>query len=95
MIDDLQWMLNQWGQSGDARTAVIDDHANVMQRILTGMGSLSYGELAGERIQLGLLLGDPEEEHDCFSDNTHNSHYYNIVGTVSYTHLTLPTIYSV
>ena len=80
LIEDLQWMLNQWGQSGDARTAVIDDHANVMQRILTGMGSLSYGELAGERIQLGLLLGDPEEEHDCFSDNTHNSHYYNIVG---------------
>ncbi|HBM13645.1 MAG TPA: peptidase, partial [Rhodospirillaceae bacterium] len=43
---------------------------------LTGMGSLSYGELAGERIKLGLLLHDPEEEHDCFSDNTHNSHYY-------------------
>ncbi|MEM1140200.1 MAG: imelysin family protein, partial [Pseudomonadota bacterium] len=42
--------------------------------------SLSYGELAGERMKLGLLLNDPEEEHDCFADNTHNSHYYNIVG---------------
>jgi uncharacterized iron-regulated protein len=38
------------------------------------MGSLSYGELAGERMKLGLLLHDPEEEHDCFSDNTYNSH---------------------
>ena len=44
------------------------------------MGSLSYGELAGERMQLGLLLHDPEEEHDCFSDNTHHSHYYDAMG---------------
>ena len=48
--------------------------------ILTGLGSLSYGELAGERIQLGLMLHDPEEEHDCFSDNTAWSHYYDQVG---------------
>ena len=44
------------------------------------MGSLSYGELAGERMKLGLMLHDPEEEHDCFSDNTHNSHYFNVIG---------------
>ena len=48
--------------------------------MLTGMDSLSYGELAGERMTRGLLLHDPEEEHDCFSDNTHNSHYYNVIG---------------
>ena len=51
-----------------------------LSTILTGMGSLAYGELAGERIRLGLLLNDPEEEHDCFSDNTHNSHYYDALG---------------
>jgi len=51
--------------------------------MLTGMGSLSYGELAGERMKLGLMLHDPEEEHDCFSDNTHNSHYYNQVGIIN------------
>jgi len=44
------------------------------------MGSLSYGEVAGERMKLGLLLHDPEEEHDCFSDNTYNSHYYDALG---------------
>ena len=27
-------------------------------------------------MKLGLLLHDPEEEHDCFSDNTHNAHFY-------------------
>jgi putative iron-regulated protein len=31
-------------------------------------------------MKLGLLLNDPEEEHDCFSDNTHNSHYRDVVG---------------
>ena len=31
-------------------------------------------------MQLGLMLHDPEEEHDCFSDNTHASHYYDALG---------------
>ena len=44
------------------------------------MGSLAYGELGGERTKLGLMLHDPEEEHDCFSDNTHYSHFYDAKG---------------
>ena len=28
----------------------------------------------------GRMLNDPEEEHDCFSDNTHNSHYFDGLG---------------
>ncbi len=47
---------------------------------LTGIGSLSYGDQAGERMKLGLLLNDPEEEHDCFSDDTRNSHYFDGLG---------------
>lgn len=31
-------------------------------------------------MRLGLMLNDPEEEHDCFSDNTHNSHYFDGLG---------------
>jgi len=31
-------------------------------------------------MKLGLLLNDPEEEQDCFSDNTYNSHYYDGIG---------------
>jgi putative iron-regulated protein len=34
-------------------------------------------------MKLGLLLHDPEEEHDCLSDNTHNSHYYDIAGMLA------------
>ena len=51
--------------------------------ILTGLGSLSFGELAGERIKLGLVLHDPEEEHDCFSDDTHHSYLNSQLGIIS------------
>ncbi|MGB3553525.1 MAG: imelysin family protein [Jannaschia sp.] len=79
LVSDLEEMATAWQDGGPARQAVMDDPEGV-NRILTGMGSLSYGEQAGERMKLGLLLNDPEEEHDCFSDNTHNSHYYDGLG---------------
>lgn len=79
LISDLEDMVAAWGTSGDARTALGSDKQG-LAIILTGMGSLSYGELAGERMRLGLMLHDPEEEHDCFADNTHNSHYYDALG---------------
>ena len=80
LIDDLEWMHKQWNKDGAARQALLKDEDAGITSILTGLGSLSYGELAGERIKLGVLLHDPEEEHDCFSDNTHNSHFYDILG---------------
>ena len=80
LVADLEEMVDNWGADGDARTALLADSNAGLAAILTGMGSLSYGELAGERMKLGLLLHDPEEEHDCFSDNTHNSHYYDQIG---------------
>jgi putative iron-regulated protein len=80
LVADLEEMTGNWAEGGAARTAVTADPQAGILAALTGMGSLSYGELAGERIKLGLMLNDPEEEHDCFSDNTHNSHYYDGVG---------------
>ena len=76
LIADLEEIVAAWGPDGEARAALDTLPATGQIAVmLTGMGSLSYGELAGERMQLGLMLHDPEEEHDCFSDNTHNSHY--------------------
>jgi putative iron-regulated protein len=81
LVADLEEMAANWADGGDARAAVTgEDPKAGLRAMLTGLGSLSYGELAGERMKLGLLLHDPEEEHDCFSDNTHNSHYYDILG---------------
>ncbi|WP_405405031.1 imelysin family protein [Paracoccus sp. Ld10] len=80
LITDLQEMTAAWGDGGEGRLAVTQDPRAGLLAMLTGMGSLSYGEQAGERMKLGLMLNDPEEEHDCFSDNTHNSHYYDGLG---------------
>ncbi|WP_299844978.1 imelysin family protein [uncultured Roseovarius sp.] len=80
LVSDLEWMASQWADGGAARAELTASEDNGISAILTGMGSLSYGEQAGERMRLGLMLNDPEEEHDCFSDNTHNSHYYDGLG---------------
>ncbi|RXF69261.1 imelysin family protein [Hansschlegelia zhihuaiae] len=81
LVADLSDMEKLWTAKGKARAALMKRKgAAALAPIFTGLGSLSYGELAGERMKLGLILHDPEEEHDCFSDNTHNSHYNDIVG---------------
>ncbi|MEO0944749.1 MAG: imelysin family protein [Pseudomonadota bacterium] len=80
LVSDLEWMVAQWQDGGDARAQLLADENAGISAILTGMGSLSYGEQAGERMKLGVLLNDPEEEHDCFADNTHNSHFYDALG---------------
>src|SRR6185503_4430174 len=81
LVDDLAWMAAQWAPGGEARKTIQDGSAEAgLTAILTGLGSLSYGELAGERMKLGLMIHDPEEEHDCFSDNTFASHYFDALG---------------
>ena len=81
LVDDLDAMAKAWDAKGKARQALMKKSAEAgLSTILTGLGSLSYGELAGERMKLGLILHDPEEEHDCFSDNTHNSHFNDQAG---------------
>lgn len=77
LVSDLEEMVANWTADGAARAALPELGVSA---ILTGMGSLSFGELAGERMKLGLLLHDPEEEHDCFSDNTHMSHLNDAIG---------------
>jgi putative iron-regulated protein len=81
LVAELEAMVANWAPAGAARRALLANGTDAgLAAILTGLGSLSYGELAGERMRLGLILNDPEEEHDCFSDNTHNSHFNNVVG---------------
>ncbi|MEO0429104.1 MAG: imelysin family protein [Pseudomonadota bacterium] len=81
LISDLEWIAAAWAPGGEARAELeAKGERGALVSMLTGMGSLSYGEQAGERMKLGLLLNDPEEEHDCFADNTHNSHFYDGLG---------------
>jgi len=81
LISDLEDIVAAWTADGEATKQLLAKGDNGgLSTMLTGMGSLSYGELAGERIKLGLMLHDPEEEHDCFADNTHASHFNDALG---------------
>lgn len=51
-----------------------------IQNILTGMGVLSKSELAGERMFTAYDNQDQEDEHSCFSDNTHRDIITNAQG---------------
>ncbi|MFP2769025.1 imelysin family protein [Oceanisphaera sp. KMM 10153] len=86
LISDLGWMSSQWqsGQTDNYRAELTALPAEEgLRRMLFGMGSLSLGELAGERMKVALVANSVEDEHDCFSDNTHHSHYYNEKGIVN------------
>ena len=83
LVQDLEWMEKQWqeGVKGNYREQLLNESTdNGLRKMLFGMGSLSLGELAGERMKVALEANSTEDEHDCFSDNTHNSHYYNEQG---------------
>lgn len=81
LVADLEEMVADWHPSGKARTELLSKSTDDgLAEILTGLGSLTFGEMAGERMKLGLMLHDPEEQQDCFSNNTHNSHYYDEIG---------------
>jgi putative iron-regulated protein len=51
-----------------------------LRRMLTGMIVLSGFETGGERLQTALDSGDQEDEHSCFSDNTHRDMIQDVQG---------------
>ena len=82
LIEDLNSVVEAWNPNGE------DNHyANYVQGgdtslalILEGMGRLGFGELAGERMNIALLTNSQEDEHSCFSDNTHRDIFLNAKG---------------
>lgn len=74
LVGDLQSLVQEWapGQNGNFRTAFLSQPPNeALRQILVGIGTLSRSELAGERMAVALESRDQEDEHSCFSDNTH------------------------
>ena len=73
LVSHLRDMVDAWAPSGSGNyrerfLALAPDDALV--RIITGMGELSRGELAGERMTVAYEERSQEDEHSCFSDNT-------------------------
>ena len=82
LAEDLAGLVDAWKPGAEYRVkftsaAEVD---NSITNIIRGIGSLSKGELAGERMAVALTNGDQEDEHSCFSDNTHVDIQMNFVG---------------
>ena len=72
LVDDLTQVTEQWAPDPqNYRAAFETEGTGAIQKILLGMGSLSGAELSGERMTVALDNRDQEDEHSCFSDNTH------------------------
>ena len=81
LVDHLELMVNEWKNGGAYRSTFLALEADVaVSNIMTGMGILGKSELAGERIYTALDNQDQEDEHSCFSDNTHRDIILNLEG---------------
>lgn len=82
LATDLGRMAGDWAPGRDNYRAGLlqQEPANALRIMFFGMGSLSLGELAGERMNVALLAGSQEDEHSCFSDNTHMDIEANLQG---------------
>ena len=71
LLEHVNWLAEQWSENGEGRKSFIakEDPGGA---ILTGIATLAGFELSSERIATALDSGDPEDEHSCFSDQTHN-----------------------
>lgn len=81
LVDDLTSVNKAWlpGQK-NYRARFEKGGKESVRKIIVGLGSLSRGELAGERMEVALNSQDQEDEHSCFSDNTHRDIVTNALG---------------
>jgi len=81
LVDDLQFLVKSWAPGAKNYRARFEaGNLESVRKIIVGIGSLSRGELAGERMEVAMNSQDQEDEHSCFSDNTHRDIVANAQG---------------
>jgi len=82
LVEDHEFLVAEWRPGSDNYAASFRAMPadTSLAKILIGLLSMSQFELASERLAVPLDSGDPEDEHSCFSDNTHNDFFYNALG---------------
>ncbi|MBO6563112.1 MAG: peptidase [Pseudomonadales bacterium] len=85
LIEDLDSVVDAWNPNGTANhySNFVSGGDTSLAIILESMGRLGFGELAGERMNIALLTNSQEDEHSCFSDNTHRDIFLNAKGIVN------------
>ena len=77
----LRQVYAQWKIDGDYRKNFISGPQGGDLEDATGMIVLAGFETNGERLQAALDSQDREDEHSCFSDNTHRDMIQDIWGS--------------
>ncbi len=84
LVADLTVMAAEWSPTASATAGTLSNNFLAsdlaLDYMLGSIISMATDELASARMGSGLELGDPEEEHDCFSDFSHVAIYYNFQG---------------
>jgi putative iron-regulated protein len=83
LVTQLQGLTAAWAADSTSNYRAEFEAARpeeAIRRILTGMIVLSGFETGGERLQTALDSGDQEDEHSCFSDNTHRDMVQDVQG---------------
>ena len=85
LIEDLTDVRDAWNPNGltNHYASFVAGGDTSLALILEGMGRMGFGELAGERMNIALLTNSQEDEHSCFSDNTHRDIYLNAKGILN------------
>jgi putative iron-regulated protein len=89
LVSDLEGLVAEWapGRTDNYRASFVSLPANkAMTNILNGMGMMSGFELANERLDVPYRTKLQEDEHSCFSDNTHNDALQNAQGVANVFH---------
>lgn len=80
LVNDLEYMTGQWkvGVADGYRVRLeVEPVDTDLREMFFGMSSLSLGELADECMKVALEVSSTEDEHDCFSDDTHHTLFSN------------------
>ncbi|MAC84139.1 MAG: imelysin [Arcobacter sp.] len=91
IVSDLQTVASAWSENGLYKNAFLgklsgDDasknisSSDALKQVIAGMGVFMKSELANERIAVAVLTPSEEDEHSCFSDNTHRDITTNYLG---------------
>jgi putative iron-regulated protein len=84
LTDHLSYLVDQWKEGGAYRATFLALPVDTaLQNIYLGIVTLAASELPVERMSVALENGDQEDEHSCFSDNTHRDIALNLKGIVN------------
>lgn len=84
LVEHLQLMIDEWSEGGAYKATFLALNEDVaLTNMLKSIAEMANSELAVERMEVAVLAKDQEDEHSCFSDNTHRDVRLNLEGVAN------------